>query len=273
MGWGPDHPIGAKFIGENDGARKGDIILIARSWKNEPELVGFGVVTEDGYRTTLRGFKPPPSPYDDYYSARILKPFRPWNNVPSGKPFMEVLDHRRAMVELHPEKNKSHRKICAWLERKLASPPPRSLPPPPPGTLTKPGTGQLEYQVRNRAQVKMAEKKEEKLLRAYDRLLIAQGREVSIASFGLLRCDRYEEAAANLIEAKAYASREYVRMAVGQLLDYEYQGLEKFGPSHKAILLPNKPAEDVVEWLRSLNIFIVWRNGRGFDDNADGRFT
>ena len=43
-----------------------------------------------------------------------------------------------------------------------------------------------------------------------------------------LCCDRFEKKRHNLIEAKSSTKREYIRMAVGQLLDYAYQ-FEKFG--------------------------------------------
>jgi hypothetical protein len=62
-------------------------------------------------------------------------------------------------------------------------------------------------------------------------------------------------------------------MAVGQILDYAFQGNKKFGDPHKAILLPNKPRSDIIEWLDSLKINIIWRKKRAFLDNANGQFS
>jgi len=65
-----------------------------------------------------------------------------------------------------------------------------------------------------------------------------------------LKCDAFEKARKNLIEAKSANSREHLRMAIGQLLDYEWQGKAKWGELHKAILVPDRPSEDEIEWLQ-----------------------
>jgi len=62
-------------------------------------------------------------------------------------------------------------------------------------------------------------------------------------------------------------------MAVGQLLDYAYQGRVKFENVRKAILLPRKPGPDIVEWLKSLSIDVVWREEAKFFDTSNGQFT
>jgi hypothetical protein len=90
---------------------------------------------------------------------------------------------------------------------------------------------------------------------------------------GALQCDGHEEIRKNLIEAKSSASREHIRMAVGQLLDYAFQGRTKLQGLHLAVLLPAKPAKDVEAWLDSLNIKLIWPDGTGFVDNANGQFT
>ena len=61
-----------------------------------------------------------------------------------------------------------------------------------------------------------------------------------------------------------------------QLLDYAFQGNQgkkPLGEPHKAILLPKKPNSEIVNWLHHLHISIVWRAGKTFEDNADGRFS
>ena len=62
-------------------------------------------------------------------------------------------------------------------------------------------------------------------------------------------------------------------MAVGQLLDYEFQGRAKFGGLNKAILLPEKLDRNVTDWLQHLNIRVIHRQGQSFIDNANGQFT
>jgi hypothetical protein len=62
-------------------------------------------------------------------------------------------------------------------------------------------------------------------------------------------------------------------MAVGQLLDYAFQGKEKLRNPNKAILLPRKPDPDIEEWLAHLKISIIWRERQSFLDNANGRFV
>jgi hypothetical protein len=55
-------------------------------------------------------------------------------------------------------------------------------------------------------------------------------------------------------------------MAVGQLLDYAFQA--KANPQlrikHKAILIPQKPSVDILKWLASLGIHVIWPNKRVF---------
>jgi hypothetical protein len=62
-------------------------------------------------------------------------------------------------------------------------------------------------------------------------------------------------------------------MAVGQLLDYAFQGKKRFGEPNKAILLPEKPHPNIEKWLLSLDISIIWRKRGSFLDNANGGFS
>jgi hypothetical protein len=72
-----------------------------------------------------------------------------------------------------------------------------------------------------------------------------------------------------LIEAKASVTRDTVRMAIGQLADYG-----RFVPgAARAILLPERPADDLISLLESQRIVAIWPKGNGFDDNGGGRFT
>jgi hypothetical protein len=59
-------------------------------------------------------------------------------------------------------------------------------------------------------------------------------------------------------------------MALGQLADYS-----RFLVSdvERAVLLPEKPRRDLEVLLSSQNVSCVWPQGRGFTDNADGKFV
>lgn len=69
--------------------------------------------------------------------------------------------------------------------------------------------------------------------------------------------DLWDESAGELIEAKATVSREHVRTAVGQLLDYgrfvEHQRL--------TILLPSRPREDLLSFVANVGIGVVYPEG------------
>ena len=136
-----------------------------------------------------------------------------------------------------------------------------------------PQNHQLDYQVQTKTKVIRAEKVEAVLLGDYGRWLAQQGRKLSAVKYRTLQCDAYEADRRNLIEAKSSARREHIRMAVGQLLDYAFQGNKKFRHPHKELLLLSKPASDIVDWLDSLKIKIVWRKKKAFFDNANGQFT
>lgn len=110
-------------------------------------------------------------------------------------------------------------------------------------------------------------------MRDYRHWLKIQKRTLSSLKYKKLQCDGYEKNRGNLIEAKSSISREHIRMAVGQLLDYAYQGKTHLGAPNMAILLPQKPLSRVVEWLEPLKIRLVWQEKGSFLDNANGQFA
>ncbi|TFC01617.1 hypothetical protein E3O42_09590 [Cryobacterium adonitolivorans] len=67
-----------------------------------------------------------------------------------------------------------------------------------------------------------------------------------------------------LFEAKSDSSRESVRMAIGQLLDYR-----RFMPADTrlAVLVPTKPARDLLDLLRTVDIEIWYPNSLGEFDS------
>lgn len=82
--------------------------------------------------------------------------------------------------------------------------------------------------------------------------------------------DIYIPQRGHLIEAKGVVTREAIRMAIGQLLDYR-----RFAPEETrlAVLLPRHPGPDLEALLASVEIACIWRKAeQGFSDNAGGEF-
>jgi hypothetical protein len=119
-------------------------------------------------------------------------------------------------------------------------------------------------------------RREQKLVLAYKKFIEAKGSTISrfriqpTAEAKPLLSDVYDETRDNLLEAKGSGSREAVRMAIGQLADYG-----RFTPSETAmaVLLPERPRNDLEALLASQNISCVWQSSASFADNANGRFT
>jgi len=281
MGYGPgerDHKqSGYKFARV---ISPGDIILIARRYRNQPEVVGFGVVN-GRFKTSLRGFR---SSEKDRWkgSLRQLSPFVPLSSAPPQIPILKALFHTIALRQLHPDKSQTHRIICDWMERILS----RKARSKVERRLSKPNLhhertliralssqSELEFEVRTSEEVRLARNAEAKLLEDYRQWIGDQQRKLSVAGYKGLRCDAYEKGRGNLIEAKSSRKREYIRMAVGQLLDYSYLGREELGNPNMAILLPNMPHPKLTKWLSELRIAVIWKERRAFLDNANGQFT
>ncbi len=289
MGWSPDEMghsrIGPRFAGRIDGGiLPGDVILIARRHLGRPEAVGFGEVV--GEAVTKAAFVTP----DTFGSLRTMKPFVSWSNPPAYLQFEAVVRHNMALAKLHPDHDDDHRRICEWMDGALRRnnsvahtssktslrvanlPSPRSV-----ALVASPANSQLDYLVRTSASISKATKLEAGLLEEYTAWLKLRDRSLIAAKYGALRCDGIEIVdgewrSANLVEAKCSARREYIRMAVGQLLDYEFQGRDFFVDPHKAILLPERPPDDIIEWLDSIHIKVIWQSGQVFVDNDNGRF-
>lgn len=273
MGWGPNqrrphNQIGYKFAYI---VRPGDILLIARRHHNKPELVGLGAVV-DTFRTHLTGL----NPKRRFGSLRLLRPFKSLVSTPAPNGIIQVLRQHKALRELKPQ-NKKHRSVCVWMQRQLGleAMVPDAHPNPAPVIRLAPlhHKGEPEYEYRTRKQVKTAVRKENRLVSEYQGWLGRSGRKLNVVSYKGLRCDAYEQDRANLIEAKCATKREYIRMAVGQLLDYSYLGEEQFDKPNLAILVPKRPKQALLDWLATLNIYAIWKEHSKFKDNAEGRFT
>lgn len=85
-----------------------------------------------------------------------------------------------------------------------------------------------------------------------------------------LYSDIFIESQNVLIEAKADASRESCRMAVGQLLDYT----RFHNPRPKLVcLLGSEPISDMASYFSSVGIFVLWENPEGLFVGMDKIFA
>ena len=73
--------------------------------------------------------------------------------------------------------------------------------------------------------------------------------------------DLYDVTENLLIEAKGSVTREAIRMAIGQLFDYERHLIES--PA-LAILVPTSPRPDLVELCTRHGITVIWQDGDSF---------
>jgi hypothetical protein len=282
MGYDPDDKshkgIGKKFAHT---IAPGDVILIARRRKNRAEPVGFGIV-RGKYKTSMSKEVRIPEG-STLCSLRKLRPFIVQKQDPPGIPLIQALGHSMALAQLHPARHdpyykKAHEALCNWMDNRLKGGETKTdskTGSSPDNIKTVPffDSDQLEFTVRTKEQVKTAKRREEALLGGYRSWLEKQGRTLERVEYKKLRCDGYEKQYNNLIEAKSSAEREHIRMAVGQLLDYAFQGKKKFRNPNMGILLPKKPDPDSVGWLRPLKISLIWPENRAFIDNADGQFA
>jgi hypothetical protein len=132
------------------------------------------------------------------------------------------------------------------------------------------------YEVTRKATVQRAERREARLVHDYQAFLETKGDEVKRKK--LLPSDQsrpiysdvFNVSRSQLIEAKASGNRGDIRMAIGQLADYG-----RFVPpkSRRAVLLEVKPHEDLLDLLKKQKISVIWRKGKGFIDNAGGKFV
>jgi hypothetical protein len=284
MGYAPNdpkHKLGSKFANE---ISKGDVILIARRKNGIPDVVGFGIVSKDKSVRELRGFDAPDERWRNG-SIRQLSRFIDDPTVPDSVPIRSVLNHTQSLCRLHPSwrSRPDHLRVCDWLSKKLGlstrgigRKSKAAMPMTPRPTVKRKrhvDPAQFDFSQRSAKAVRIAKAREAALMSGYKKCLWDSGRVVERLLFGRLVCDAHEEDRNNLIEAKSSNGRSYIRMAVGQLLDYAFLGKEKFGTPHMAILVPKKPEAEILTWLHGLKVSVIWKQRKAFIDNARGQFT
>ncbi|PPG34116.1 hypothetical protein C5C25_03310 [Rathayibacter sp. AY2B9] len=77
--------------------------------------------------------------------------------------------------------------------------------------------------------------------------------------------DLYVQSSGWIVEAKKSTARSFVRMAIGQVLDYAHLAQREGYAAVPVILLPGRPEEDMLDLIRSLSIITAFRSDEGFD--------
>ena len=213
-----------------------------------------------------------------------LRNFRPLDDDP--KKYGITFEHAfrdndpvpPAVFEIDPAESKrpGNATLCALLDKMLKGK--ATLKPGKPGGMmanivdTEGEENTEGHEVQTKKQIIQAKHREKKLVKDFKRILQKKGREITRLRYSKagkqpLFCDLYEEKKRHLLEAKASCSREDVRMAVGQLLDYaQLTKAAKLGQSKLAILVPERPQMRSLIFLESIpiDIGLVWRRRYGF---------
>jgi hypothetical protein len=82
---------------------------------------------------------------------------------------------------------------------------------------------------------------------------------------GTLKPDFWIEDLKMIVEAKASTSREHVRLAIGQVLDYVHLAAQLGFEMKPAILLPGLPPGDLVDLLKDLGIELIYKTDATFN--------
>jgi hypothetical protein len=90
---------------------------------------------------------------------------------------------------------------------------------------------------------------------------------------GHVACDLYDEHQRIMIEAKSATDRHSIRLAIGQLYDYSYLMQQIRGKNvRRAVLLPSRLSSEFEQFLKSLRIASIWKDGKSFSDNIHDTF-
>lgn len=123
-----------------------------------------------------------------------------------------------------------------------------------------------EYVINRPEEPPNAVRREAELVKQYAEWLALRGEQtvrhrIPLPPGGYLYTDVFNKALGELIEAKASVARIYIRAGLGQLLDYS-----RF-VSHisRALLLPSRPTDDLVDLLHEHGVGLIWKNGDSFD--------
>jgi hypothetical protein len=106
-------------------------------------------------------------------------------------------------------------------------------------------------------------RREAKLQDAYETYLRGMNHKVSRYQIPVdgqyLYADLYDETTGDLIEVKASSDRVSMRLALGQILDYA----KLVEHSIRTVLVPDRPAQGVIDLFQDYRVRIVWPDGAG----------
>lgn len=127
-----------------------------------------------------------------------------------------------------------------------------------------------EVEVVSGAAERTARRTEQQLVRRYRDWVRGRGGDLVRVRFDLpdgrrLAVDGFDPSAHLMLEAKGSVRRNDIRMAIGQLFDYQRLMGE---PVTLAVLLPEYPAVDIVELLHSLRITVIWPSSDRFQERS-----
>jgi hypothetical protein len=120
-----------------------------------------------------------------------------------------------------------------------------------------------------------AERREQKLVRALEKHLVKLGHTVNrqrLIPPGEARpiiTDLFDVTTRTLVEGKGTVERNAIRMAIGQLFDYQ----RLFAPGevqHVAALFPREPRADLCALLNEQGIVVIHQTEDGFEDSTGG---
>lgn len=85
-----------------------------------------------------------------------------------------------------------------------------------------------------------------------------------VSAGAIIKPDLYVQESGWIVEAKKSPAREYVRTAIGQVLDYSLLARASGRDATPAILLPSRPVAHLERLLAELGIILIVRDGDGF---------
>ena len=76
----------------------------------------------------------------------------------------------------------------------------------------------------------------------------------------VLATDLYDVTTDDLIEVKSSIAHETLRLALGQILDYE----RFISPKLRTLVVPERPAQEMIDLFSTLAIRVAWPEDDGF---------
>ena len=129
----------------------------------------------------------------------------------------------------------------------------------------------LHFDQRRKSLGRRSTRRESALVHEYEAWCADQGRLLTGGMIQMahrksdLTIDIFEEARAQVIEAKSSASRIHIRQAIGQVLEYAFLMSRDLGKEiSPAILTPHQPVRELCDLLTSLGITYIWKDGDEF---------